>query len=120
MARRNGRLCSLWRNRCCIRRIFPGLHRCGAGGHRRGNRQGGSSGNLCNRGRSGQGVQLELSRGLRSSLFLDHNSEHSLVPTPRLQRFAAAVQRGLQAIAPLPFSAAAASQQAAAPARRPG
>ncbi len=51
--------------------------------------------NLCNRGRSGQGVQLELSRGLRSSLFLDHNSTDGLVPTPRLQLFAAAVRRGL-------------------------
>jgi phage replication-related protein YjqB (UPF0714/DUF867 family) len=51
--------------------------------------------NICNLGRSGRGVQLELSRGLRSSLFLDHNSADDLVATPRLQVFAAAVRRAI-------------------------
>ena len=53
--------------------------------------------NICNLGRSGRGVQLELSRGLRSSLFLDHNSPAELVATPRLQVFAEAVRLGIQA-----------------------
>lgn len=57
--------------------------------------QGRHPGNICNRGRSGRGVQLELSRGLRSSLFLDHNSAGPLVATPRLQAFAAAVRLGI-------------------------
>jgi len=51
--------------------------------------------NLCNRGRLGRGVQLELSRGLRSSLFLDHNSWPPLQPTARLQKFALAVRLGI-------------------------
>lgn len=51
--------------------------------------------NLCNRGSSGRGVQLELSRGLRSSLFLDHNSSGSLQGTPRLALFAQAVRQGI-------------------------
>lgn len=63
--------------------------------HHNPNLQGRHPQNLCNRGRSGQGVQLELSRGLRSSLFVDHNSAQLLVPTPRLQMFAAAVRLGL-------------------------
>jgi phage replication-related protein YjqB (UPF0714/DUF867 family) len=53
--------------------------------------------NICNLGQSGRGVQLELSRGLRSSLFLDHNSPSELVATPRLQVFAEAVRLGIQA-----------------------
>jgi phage replication-related protein YjqB (UPF0714/DUF867 family) len=58
--------------------------------------QGRHAQNICNLGRSGQGVQLELSRGLRSSLFLDHNSTGVLVATPRLQHFAQAVRQGIQ------------------------
>jgi phage replication-related protein YjqB (UPF0714/DUF867 family) len=53
--------------------------------------------NLCNLGQSGRGVQLELSRGLRSSLFVDHNSEGQLLATPRLERFAQAVRRAVRA-----------------------
>lgn len=51
--------------------------------------------NICNLGRSGRGIQLELSRGLRQSLFVDHNSTAPLVATPRLARFAAAVRAAL-------------------------
>ena len=51
--------------------------------------------NICNLGRSGRGVQLELSRGLRSSLFVDHNSTGTLQSTPRLQVFAAAIRWGI-------------------------
>jgi hypothetical protein len=40
-------------------------------------------------------VQLELSRGLRSSLFVDHNSTGPLVATPRLALFAQAVRSGI-------------------------
>jgi phage replication-related protein YjqB (UPF0714/DUF867 family) len=43
--------------------------------------------NICNRGNSGKGVQLEISRGLRDSLRTDKN---------RLREFAGAVQRGVQ------------------------
>ncbi|WP_158558877.1 poly-gamma-glutamate hydrolase family protein [Rhodoferax lacus] len=58
--------------------------------------QGRHAQNICNLGQSGRGVQLELSRGLRSSLFLDHNSAAGLVATPRLQVFAQAVRQGIQ------------------------
>jgi len=45
------------------------------------------AGNICNRGCSGKGVQLEISRGLRDSLRTDKD---------RLHEFADAVQRGVR------------------------
>lgn len=51
--------------------------------------------NLCNRGRSGKGVQLEISRGLRERLFkdLDHRSLRS--KTTGFYRFVRALRAGL-------------------------
>ncbi len=51
--------------------------------------------NLCNRGRSGKGVQLEISRGLRERLFkdLDHRSLRSR--TTGFYRFVKALRPGL-------------------------
>lgn len=48
--------------------------------------------NLCNRGRSGAGVQLEVSRGLRRGLFASLDRAGRAHPAPRLARFAAAVR----------------------------
>jgi phage replication-related protein YjqB (UPF0714/DUF867 family) len=51
--------------------------------------------NICNRGRSRAGVQLELSRGLRRTFFRSLTAEGRKDPTRELFRFAAAVRVGL-------------------------
>ena len=48
--------------------------------------------NLCNRARSGMGVQFELSHGLRRQMFADLTRSGRQSPTLVLQRFAAALQ----------------------------
>ncbi len=52
--------------------------------------------NICNRGKSGKGVQLELARGLRESFFHSLNSEGRKTPTRSFADFVAAVRKGLQ------------------------
>jgi phage replication-related protein YjqB (UPF0714/DUF867 family) len=54
-----------------------------------------SANNICNRGRSGAGVQLELSRGLRRTFFRSMTAEDRKEPTDAFYRFAAAVRQGL-------------------------
>jgi phage replication-related protein YjqB (UPF0714/DUF867 family) len=54
-----------------------------------------SENNICNRGRSGAGVQLELSRGLRRIFFRSLTTEGRKEPTDAFFRFAAAVRQGL-------------------------
>jgi phage replication-related protein YjqB (UPF0714/DUF867 family) len=51
--------------------------------------------NICNRGRYGAGVQLELSRGLRRSFFRSLTAAGRKKPTDELFRFAAAVRQVL-------------------------
>ena len=51
--------------------------------------------NICNRGRHGIGVQLELSSGLRQTFFLSLTTKGRKKPTKALVRFAAAVREGL-------------------------
>jgi phage replication-related protein YjqB (UPF0714/DUF867 family) len=53
--------------------------------------------NICNRGRSRAGVQLELSRGLRRTFFRSLTGEGRKDPTDAFFRFAAAVRQGLLA-----------------------
>jgi phage replication-related protein YjqB (UPF0714/DUF867 family) len=48
--------------------------------------------NICNRGTSGAGVQLELSRGLREMMFESLKGEGRTHPTPTFHRFVAAVR----------------------------
>ena len=48
--------------------------------------------NVCNRGRSGRGVQLEISRGLREMLFSDLFRRRLRQHTPLLHRFVTAVR----------------------------
>jgi phage replication-related protein YjqB (UPF0714/DUF867 family) len=48
--------------------------------------------NLCNRGRSGMGVQLELSRGLRRQMFASLTHTGRQYPTSILQQFVTALQ----------------------------
>lgn len=54
-----------------------------------------STKNICNRGRNGAGVQLELSRGLRRMFFRSLTDKGRKEPTDELFRFAAAVRQGL-------------------------
>lgn len=51
--------------------------------------------NLANRGRSGAGVQLEISRGCRTGLFAALTRAGRARPTPRLADFAHAVRAAL-------------------------
>ena len=53
--------------------------------------------NICNRGRYGAGVQLELSSGLRQTFFQSLTDKGRKKPTNELVRFAAAVREGLHA-----------------------
>lgn len=52
--------------------------------------------NICNRCRSGQGVQIELTWALRCSLFANLNRYASLHPTDRCDRFVAALRAALK------------------------
>jgi phage replication-related protein YjqB (UPF0714/DUF867 family) len=51
--------------------------------------------NLCNRGKSGAGVQLELSKGLRRQMFEDLTREGRKHPTQRLADFAEALSEAV-------------------------
>jgi phage replication-related protein YjqB (UPF0714/DUF867 family) len=53
--------------------------------------------NLCNRGWSGAGVQLELSRGLRRTFFASLTESGRAEPTARFHAFASAVRSALAA-----------------------
>jgi phage replication-related protein YjqB (UPF0714/DUF867 family) len=48
--------------------------------------------NLCNRGKSGQGVQLEISRGLRKQMFKSLSREGRKQPTAKFFAFVAALR----------------------------
>jgi phage replication-related protein YjqB (UPF0714/DUF867 family) len=52
--------------------------------------------NICNRGCSGAGVQLEISRGLREMLFSHLFRRRLRHPTPLFDRFTTAVRNGLK------------------------
>jgi phage replication-related protein YjqB (UPF0714/DUF867 family) len=51
--------------------------------------------NLCNRGRLGQGLQLEISEGLRQTLFASLEHPGRRKPTPEFGRFVRTLQWGL-------------------------
>jgi phage replication-related protein YjqB (UPF0714/DUF867 family) len=59
------------------------------------NLQGLDKNNICNRGQTGRGVQLELSYGLRSSLFCSLTKRGRQHPTAQFFRFVSAVRSGL-------------------------
>jgi phage replication-related protein YjqB (UPF0714/DUF867 family) len=63
--------------------------------HRNPDLHGLADANICNRGRYGAGVQLELSCGLRRTFFRSLTAEGREKPTDELFRFAAAVRQGL-------------------------
>lgn len=51
--------------------------------------------NICNRARSGRGVQVELSRGLRASFFASLKRDGRRFATPRFAAFVAAMRSAL-------------------------
>ncbi len=59
--------------------------------------QGMATANVCNRGRQGAGVQLELSFGLRETFFESLTAEGRKKPIDELAKFAGAVREGLRA-----------------------
>ena len=65
--------------------------------HENSNLQGIAAANICNRGRRGVGVQLELSAGLRRTLFDSLTDKGRKKPTDELKKFATAVREGLNA-----------------------
>lgn len=58
--------------------------------------QGMAIANICNRGRRGEGVQLELSSGLRETFFESLTAEGRKKSTDDLAKFASAVREGLR------------------------
>ncbi len=56
--------------------------------------------NICNRGTAGAGVQLELSRTVRGTLFESLTREGRKHPTPRFKVFVDAVARALEPVCP--------------------
>ena len=62
------------------------------GRHEDPNLQGLEPANLCNRGKSGRGVQLEISRGLRAQMFDSLSREGRKHPTAKFRAFVAALR----------------------------
>lgn len=58
--------------------------------------QGHSKRNICNIGRFGVGIQLELSKGLRNTFFASLSKQGRQQSTPRLDEFCSAVRVGLK------------------------
>ena len=54
--------------------------------------------NICNRGRSAKGLQLELSRGLRQLLFAELCSSGRSRTGPSFARFVSALRKGLEVL----------------------
>lgn len=63
--------------------------------HENPNLQGLDKGNICNRGQTGRGVQLELSHGLRVSFFASLHKSGRQRPTEQFFRFVNAMRNGL-------------------------
>lgn len=67
--------------------------------HANANLQGRHPRNICNLGTSGEGVQLEVSRGLRRSFFAGMSTAGRAQHTERFSRFCSAVRRAIDAAA---------------------
>ncbi len=64
--------------------------------HQDANLQGTSPENICNRGKSRKGVQLELTRGLREKFFQSLSSEGRTSRTDKFHSFVVAVRQGVR------------------------
>jgi phage replication-related protein YjqB (UPF0714/DUF867 family) len=69
------------------------------GKHKNPNLQGLEKENICNRGTSGAGVQLELSRSVRKTMFESLTREGRKNPTKRFDAFVKAVRKALKTVA---------------------
>ena len=80
-------------------KLFAALERYGYTVKTHGNPElhGMASENICNRGRHGAGVQLELSSGLRGTFFRSLTDNGRKNHTDEIVRFAASVREGLHA-----------------------
>ena len=58
--------------------------------------QGRSPDNICNRGRSGRGVQIEVARGVRKTLFAALSAQGRKVRTWQFLKFTKALRKGLK------------------------
>ena len=67
-----------------------------AGAHDNTALTGKSAQNICNRGTRGMGVQLELSRGLRKTLFRSLDAQGRKETTPAFEKFVTAIRSGLR------------------------
>lgn len=63
--------------------------------HKKPSMQGIAKANICNRGSSGKGVQLELSKGLRRKFFMSMTPIGRQQPTERFHAFVSAVRNAL-------------------------
>jgi phage replication-related protein YjqB (UPF0714/DUF867 family) len=76
----------------CVYQAINLLRRAGFSAHRdKSHHAGRFPANLCNRGRSGMGVQFELSRGLRRQMFASLTHTGRQYPNELLQRFTEAL-----------------------------
>lgn len=66
--------------------------------HRNPGLRGLAADNICNRGRHGQGVQFELSRGLRQTFFRSLSASGRKKHTDELVRFAFAIRSGMKSL----------------------
>ena len=57
--------------------------------------QGAHDANICNQGATGRGVQMELSKGLRTSFFESLTAQGRQTTTPQFEKFVAAIRRAL-------------------------
>ena len=88
------------RNQVLIERIRSRLNAAGfhASNSRHPGLRGHSAENICNRCQSGQGVQLELSRGLREALFLHLSQRSRRIRSPRFGPFVATLRMALSSV----------------------
>jgi phage replication-related protein YjqB (UPF0714/DUF867 family) len=79
------------------RRIAVALRCAGfpVGKHKNPNLQGKEENNICNRGRSGKGVQLELSKNIREQMFSSLSRKGRQTTKPLFRRFFSALRSAL-------------------------
>ena len=66
------------------------------GAHHNATLTGKSAQNICNRGTRGMGVQLELSKGLRKTLFRSLDAQGRKQTTPAFEKFVTSIRNGLR------------------------
>jgi len=75
---------------------FLKAHRFSVLSHSNPELQGRDTSNICNRGQSGAGVQIEIARGLRHCFFASLDSAGRKKPTQRFSEFVVALRQALE------------------------